>query len=88
MGHGSILTLIKIDINFFSKVQNCLLFHTTVTLNESQAYSNWYSLVSNWYQTMRLNSVYHHTKFKINWSINIPIQAHDVKGFFFSKTPQ
>ena len=55
-----------------------LLPHITVTLNEGQG-------LTNWYQTTQFSSVYHHTKFERNQSVNIRMQGN-AKDFFHEVT--
>ena len=49
----------------------------TVTLNEDQGHPNWY-------QNAEFSSLYPHTKFERNWSVNVWMQAN-VKSFFNSR---
>ena len=46
-----------------------LLSSTTETLNEDQGYPNWYTNVES-------NLLCHHTKFELNWFLNIWMQAN------------
>ena len=45
------------------------LSHLTVTVNKDQSNLNWY-------QTIQLGDLYHHTKLESNQSINVKMQAN------------
>ena len=49
--------------------QMFLISYTTVTLHEGQRHPKWY-------QNVELSSLYHHTKFERNQSVNVWIQAN------------
>ena len=54
-----------------------LIVHTTVTLDKGQGHPNWY-------KNAKLGGLYHHTKFKRNWFVNVWVQAN-INFIFKSK---